>query len=395
MSELMNTYNGHNDFRWRLLATASALVLIATACRTSESSASEDGRPTVWIELGGQLEQVDGGQETFAPPFILKTPRQSTETVAPLSLVHDPRYSKGAEASVSVSPGDSDWVFSAAVRYGRSNGDKHVHQQSYPGPFTKYRSGLEIWPTYPIAARFTDTAVKNSQQHLVLDFQVGKDVGLGMFGSRDGTSVVNVGVRFAQFTGRSNTTLKSNPDWRFSYKYLNYPSLGYTNVKIVKSQPYHSNMAQFSASRSFHGIGPSLSWKASAPVAGNAETSEISFDWGVNAALLFGRQKSRTHHQTTARYHYLQPGQFLTVPGSHITLYQHPATSDHMRSRSATVPNVGGFAGLSFRYAAAKISFGYRADFFIGAMDGGIDTRKTYDRDFYGPFATISIDLGG
>jgi hypothetical protein len=59
------------------------------------------------------------------------------------------------------------------------------------------------------------------------------------------------------------------------------------------------------------------------------------------------------------------------------------------------VPNIGGFAGLSVRFPNAKVSLGYRADAFFGAMDGGIDVRKTYDRDFYGPFATISIGLGG
>jgi len=394
MSELMNTHGERSDFRWQLLATASALALIVTVYEADVAIASPDDHPTVWIELGGQLERVDGGQETFAPPFILASPRPPAETVSPLSLIHDPRYAKGAEASISISPQNSDWVFSAAVRYGRSNSDKRVHQQSYPGPFTKYYSG-HTRPVFPLAAKFSDTAVKASERHLVLDFQVGKDVGLGMFGSKEGSSVINLGVRFAQFNNRSNISLKSIPDWRFSYKYLNYPSYGFTNVKIVKSQPYHSNMAQFSANRSFHGIGPSLSWKASAPVAGNAETSEISFDWGVNAALLFGRQKTRTHHQTTARHHYLQPGQFLTVPGSHVTLYQNPATPDHIRSRSVTVPNVGGFAGLSFRYANAKISAGYRADFFFGAIDGGIDGRKAYDRNFYGPFATVSIGLGG
>src|SRR6185312_15982666 len=129
--------------------------------------------------------------------------------------------------------------------------------------------------------------------------------------------------------------------------------------------------------------------------AGNAETSEISFDWGVNAALLFGRQKTRTYHQTTSENHYLHPGQFRTVPGSRVTVYQNPPTPDHTRSRSVTVPNVGGFAGLSFRYANARISAGYRADFFLGAVDGGIDSRRTYDRNFYGPFATVSIGLGG
>jgi hypothetical protein len=59
------------------------------------------------------------------------------------------------------------------------------------------------------------------------------------------------------------------------------------------------------------------------------------------------------------------------------------------------VPNIGGFAGLSVRFPNAKVSLGYRADAFFGAMDGSIDVRKTYDRDFYGPFATISIGLGG
>ncbi len=65
------------------------------------------------------------------------------------------------------------------------------------------------------------------------------------------------------------------------------------------------------------------------------------------------------------------------------------------RSRSVVVPNVGGQAAVSFRHGPARVSFGYRADFFFGAMDGGIDTRKTYNRDFYGPFATVSIGLGG
>ena len=58
-----------------------------------------------------------------------------------------------------------------------------------------------------------------------------------------------------------------------------------------------------------------------------------------------------------------------------------------------TVPNVGAFAGLTYQIQNFKISGGYRADFFFGAMDGGIDTRKTEDQKFYGPFATISIGL--
>ncbi|HTO39482.1 MAG TPA: hypothetical protein VL026_00790, partial [Rhizomicrobium sp.] len=70
-----------------------------------------------------------------------------------------------------------------------------------------------------------------------------------------------------------------------------------------------------------------------------------------------------------------------------------PAPS--VRRRSVVVPNLGGFAGLSMRYTNAKVSLGYRGDFFFGAMDTGIDHRKTETASFHGPFATISIGLGG
>ena len=82
-----------------------------------------------------------------------------------------------------------------------------------------------------------------------------------------------------------------------------------------------------------------------------------------------------------------------TGPAAPHTTAVLPATPDHTRSRNVTVPNIGGFAGLSFKYPNAKVSLGYRADFFFGAVDGGIDARKTYDRSFYGPYATVSIGL--
>jgi hypothetical protein len=40
------------------------------------------------------------------------------------------------------------------------------------------------------------------------------------------------------------------------------------------------------------------------------------------------------------------------------------------------VPNIDGFVGLSFHNANAKVSFGYRADFFFGAMDGAAIRAK-------------------
>ena len=124
-------------------------------------------------------------------------------------------------------------------------------------------------------------------------------------------------------------------------------------------------------------------------VAGTDERS-LLVDWGLNAALLFGRQKSRTQHETTALYH---PAGTIHPPppvGYPSTVYHHVPPS-RSRSRSVVVPNIGAFAGVSFKYPNAKVSFGYKADFFLGAMDGGVDTRDTFSRGFYGPYASIGI----
>ncbi len=94
----------------------------------------------------------------------------------------------------------------------------------------------------------------------------------------------------------------------------------------------------------------------------------------------------KTSHQTTAQY---DPGYFERYRTTHQYAPHH-----NTRSRRVTVPNVGGFAGLSYNYANAKLSFGYKADFFFGAIDGGIDVRKSENRAFYGPYASISIGLG-
>jgi hypothetical protein len=146
------------------------------------------------------------------------------------------------------------------------------------------------------------------------------------------------------------------------------------------------------AERSFRGIGPSLSWNASATVLGNKDQGELTFDWGVTGALLFGRQKAKTNHTTQAYHMPFTP--YPIYAGYYYTrIYEH--LHHDTRSRKVTVPNLGGFAGLSVKYPNVKFSLGYRADFFFGAVDAGIDARHTKDLGFHGPFATLSVGLGG
>ncbi len=88
--------------------------------------------------------------------------------------------------------------------------------------------------------------------------------------------------------------------------------------------------------------------------------------------------------------HYQSSLAHFERPSSEYALiYQHSGA--HSGVRTVTIPNVGGFAGVSYRIENFKVNLGYRADFFFGAIDGGIDTRKSETLGFYGPFATISI----
>lgn len=389
MSELIQATAYQKGTRWRLLLGASTLSFMAYLGSSTTGLAEDQDKPQVWIDLGGQLSRLGNGQEAYSPSLMNDRP-----AMFDASAPHEkpPLFSLDEEGKITFQPNGADWLVSASVRYGRSTSNHNAHQQTYPDRFYLYFT-FGGQPTsfarYPNGAKFADTETHVNESHAILDFQVGKDVGLGLFG-RSGSSVVSAGVRFAQFSSKSSISLKSNPDWHFNYTYLPFlvTYIGLTSSKIAIGQAFHSRIANLQATRSFHGIGPSISWSASAPFAGNADSGQLSLDWGINGAILFGRQRATVHHDTRQYY---QTSGFGGNPHRNIT--GTPQSHTTARSRAVTVPNAGGFAGLSFRYTNAKISMGYRADFFFNAIDGGIDARKSYDRNFYGPYATVSIGL--
>ncbi len=255
-------------------------------------------------------------------------------------------------------------MFAASIRYGRANGNKVVHQQTtFPT--------ISLSPAFhvtPYDDNYADTKVTHQQSHAVIDFQAGKDFGLGMFG-RDSSSVFSLGVRFAQFASKTTVNIRERPDLHTKNALKYFHSYGLTG---------HST-------RNFRGVGPSLSWDASMPVAGNRDATEFTFDWGANAAILFGRQSATVSHHTSGRY--------VEVKYYHFPPPPYERTNGRDSVHSVMVPNLGGFAGVSAKFPNAKVSLGYRADFFFGAMDTGNDTRITRTVGFYGPFATISIGL--
>ncbi len=392
MSELIQTHDNRATIRWKLLTGASVLALTAYVSSTPIARAADADRPSIWLELDGQLSRLQNGQEIYAPPFLASTPSIFSP---PQSAERPPLYGIDQGASISFQPEGSNWIFSGSIRYGRSGTSKHTHHQTYPQLYHKYARicyfGSCITSPYnatPDAARFTDARVKQSETHTIIDFQAGKDLGLGLFG-HNASSTISAGIRFAQFNSKSRVSLGEDPDWRiafYSYHVNIYNIIIETNQ--YTRQTYHTFAGSFRADRTFHGVGPSLSWKSSVPFAGNPNESELTLDWGVNAALLFGRQKTTTHHQTTGRYNHDRFQYGVT----HVTTHVNPPSQ--IRSRSVTVPNVGGFAGISLNWPNAKISLGYRADWFFNALDGGIDATRKENRAFHGPYASISIGLG-
>ncbi len=384
MSELINAKNAERDFRWCLLTTVSALSLLAAVSMRNANADDQDAdRPTVWVELGGQLVHVSGQGDNFPVGFQTKYQDSTVlQGTAPLQAQKPAPFEFAEEGKLSFQPEGSDLVFSAAVNYGRSSNAKHVDNQTKGTFFVGYVSGIPTTHQNVHGTdKFADTHADHRESHAIVDFSVGRDVGLGMFG-KGGSSVLSLGVRVAQFSSMATFDVRARPDLQFDDIHLSFGTL-----HLPYFHTYH-NSGQ--ASRSFHGVGPSLSWNGSAPFAGNQQSGEVTVDWGANAAILFGRQRASVSHEEIGRY---KGPKYALTGHPYATLYQH--SGSHNGVRSVTVPNVGGFAGASYRIENFKVSFGYRADFFFGAVDGGVDARKSETLGFYGPFASVSVGLGG
>lgn len=366
------------SYRVQLLTTVSAFSLACTASGFNRAEASEYGdiNPPVWIELGGQIEATGSGQELFRPHFIDSIPAGGF--TSPLKFENAQPWSYGAEGKVTFET-DKGWVFSAAVRYGRSLGRKNLHEQTTPRSFYLNAINPHVHANYE---KFNDIKVESSNSHAIVDFQVGKDVGLGLFGSHS-HSTFSAGIRYAQLNSRSKINLAADPDFYQGSKYITFLHLSFPTRSAR-----HTYAASAFAERSFHGLGPAISWDGSAVLSGNDEHEALTFDWGLSAAILFGKQRATIQHQTSATYH--KNVGFNYYPTVHTS-----ASANHSRKKSVTVPNFGAMGGLSLRFTNAKLSVGYRADYFFAASDVGIDSAKAGTNHFSGPFATISIGLGG
>ena len=355
MSEVIQT-RPRKMVRRRLMLTASSAALVVFA--PSANADDNSSQPTVWIELGGAFDQISRGSVDWVPPNLT----DPITNASPKPFGAAPNIGYDFDGAISIQPNGSDWIFTASMRYGRAqHGPKDTHDQGY-GVGTLASAGLTNYA-------FLNATQQSHSTHAVLDFTAGRDVGMGLLSS--GLSTIHFGVRATQ--------LNENATAHFS-AFSSAPAK-YSAGKIV-----HKADALFA--RSFSGAGPSVSWDGATPLMGSVDGG-VTFDWGANAAILVGRQKAHISLHT-ADTRYAGKYQYPKIP---IVLAQSTVTPD--RDRTVVVPNLGGFAGVSWRLPAGKISMGYRADFFFGALDGGLTTSRKNTTGFYGPFASVSIGLGG
>jgi outer membrane receptor protein involved in Fe transport len=361
-----------------------------------------DARPQLWLQFGGNFNAMMSNNvvaydptSAYAPNFPNgggPTPDWGSKLPTPRQLEKMPNMGFDWEGSATIQPPDSDWQLKAGIRYGRSSRNKQFHMSAYPGT----RSAVEVGansirctylaeyygPSYAancyhgVIKDFVHSSNVSTETHMMLDFVLGKDVGLGTIGG---------GVRIAQFTEGSIVSIGADPNYNI------YKSIG---------QKYH-NTYQFSSDerRSFRGVGPEATWDASQVLWGVEDGAQFTLDWGINASVLFGEQKVVLDHTATHCRHSGFDTQLSFCDGTGVgstgdtQIHEPPQHID--RSTSVTVPNIGGYLGASFRYRDSKISLGYRADTFFNAVDGGQETPESENRGFYGPYLNVTLGLGG
>lgn len=361
MSELVTTNERAARFQLALLGSVSALSLLGGAVFNT-ATAGEQHDPTIWIDVGGQFEMLSDPQDKWNPDYF------SGANAGPLvgtfpNAQKPPRVGYDTNIGISFHPSDTDWFVSASAHFGRAR--RHVNDLK--------QDKIQTWifgVNYPTNY---GEKVYTTESHRLVDFKVGKDVGIGLPGIK---SSISLGVRFANLRSRADAHISSN--FVFPFPFYSYFIAG----SVI-------NRAHNLVSHEFAGVGPSVEWKGSLPIAGEPEGGQLAVDAGLNAAILFGRQ---TTDRTVDGYYWKRQWDWTQFAYASQIQNVH---ADTRRRRNVTVPNLGGFIGASYRLPNVKLSLGYRADMYFNAMDRGVSSFKSEDRGFFGPYFNLSVGLGG
>ena len=238
-----------------------------------------------------------------------------------------------------------------------------------------------------------DTRASNSEQHFILDFQAGKDVGLGMFGIKDGSSTVNFGVRIAQFQSKSNIALKSDPDWRFHTNMIQLSEPDAYGSQFRKRRTSSQQLGQLYRPAKFPRHRPVPVVERIGAVRGQFAGRRIDTRLGheCRASVRPAKNENAPSDDGTVSQELAR----RSIRKRHQPLYYPTPPHHSTRSRNVTVPNIGGFAGLSFAYPNAKISLGYQRRLLLRCHRWRHRCAQKRKPRLYGPLCQYQYRVGG
>jgi hypothetical protein len=278
--------------------------LLAVIGGTRKADAAEQAHSVWSFELQGQyILDETANSRSFTPSAGI-----------PDTSIH-PRNGFEGGGKATFQPAGSPFSYALGVRYGRSR-----------------QASRSFSANYPSGGGTFDQTVNTSERlsHTMVDFEVGKDVGIGLFGS--GTTTVGGGLRYAHFY----STTRGN--FATSFKYGGFPA---------------SRAGQFELSRYSDVIGPRIFARTTSPFAGELGERGVSLGLSVGAGVLFGRESAKNDVFLSSG----TPGQF----------------AQFSRSRQVTVPTVDASAQVNWVVPGSPlmVSAGYRYDGSYKVMDGG------------------------
>jgi len=340
------------------------------------------------VELSGQVQRQDAPYETVGPAFV----DLFSAGISPAHAQHrDLDWGDGREVRVTYRPGSGPWTIAGGLRYGRANNNTPlVHASEAAGPpkclLPPPYAAILCEPTgakyNPDALRtgttWSDTSASESEEHVIADFAVGRDFGLGAIGN--GGSAVAAGIRYAAFNSVTNANIDGVPVFYLPEGFYIYP---------VTRSHYRADVK---AEREFKGEGPALSWDASQRLFGGEDSGHLNFDWSINGGVLFGKQETAITG-TQAEDHF--EGKYTSFYFTGPTVPSPVPFDAQSRRKDVTVPFADLSLGLDYEVGRFKVGAGYRWERYFNALDVGYDEHQDADRTIDGPYFKIAVGFGG
>jgi outer membrane receptor protein involved in Fe transport len=341
---------------------------------------SHTGPYPLTVELSGQVQRHEAPYGTILLPVAGE--------IATAPQHRDLDWGDGRQLRVTYRPEGGRWSIAAGVRYGRTNsGTSLVATKQPAGPARcavpeGHSSASYCDPASPFAqylvktgTEWSDSFGREREEHVLADFAVGMDVGLGAIG--DSRSTLSAGLRYADF--QSTTAVVAHGiNWDIPEGWAKYDSV---------RDEYDADLT---ADREFKGSGPTLSWEAAQHLISSPEVGYLDLEWSITGGVLFGKQK------TTATGTYDVNQTEMKYTG---TLYVLPEFAPRPlaapRSKSVTVPMLDLSLGLSYDVGRFKAGAGYRWERYFDVLDVGYDEHQDADRTIDGPYFKIAVGFGG